>query len=172
MSSSEKTTAERLLEAFMGFRRADWRPNQMLNGLTPGDARIIFCIKRMVPPDSPGVKVSELSNLLLVTTPTMTKQLNNLETVGFVVKSADPEDRRVVRIRVTPKGEAAIQEARETFLAAMNGLVEYLGEEDSNRLAELLTKAFTYFHEVREAGAQDDGRQTTDEKAGRPGSMA
>lgn len=156
--TNEKTTAERLFAAFMGFRRGNWRPHQALSGLTPGEAWIIFAIKRMVPPDSPGVKVSELSKLLLVTTPTMTQQINNLETVGFVIKSADPEDRRVVRIRVTPKGDAAIQEAHEAFLAAMNGLVEYLGEEDSNRLAELLTRAFTYFNEVREAGAQDDRR--------------
>src|SRR5215204_5394563 len=103
--TTEKTTAERLLVAFMGFRRITGRPNQVMSGLTPGEARIIFCIKRMVPPDSPGVKMSELSNLLLVTTPTMTKQINNLETVGFVVKSADPDDRRVVRVRVTPRGE-------------------------------------------------------------------
>lgn len=28
-----------------------------------------------------------------------------------------------------------------------NGLIEYLGEEDSEKLAELLTKVHTYFHD-------------------------
>jgi DNA-binding MarR family transcriptional regulator len=163
--SSEKTIAERLLEAFMGFRRINVGHPQLFSGLTPGEARIIFHLKRMVPPDGPGVKVSELSNLLLVTTPTMTKQINNLETVGYVVKSADPDDGRVVRVRVTPSGDVAIREARDKLLAAMDGLVAYLGEEDSTRLAELLTRAFTYLHEVRGAHTADDGRPTTDDSS-------
>ena len=39
--TTEKTTAERLLEAFMGFRRITGRPNQVMSGLTPGEARQI-----------------------------------------------------------------------------------------------------------------------------------
>ena len=62
---------------------------------------------------------------------------------------SDPEDRRAVRITLTSKGLIALKTAHDSLMASFAGLVAYLGEEDSNELAELLAKAFTYFHEVR-----------------------
>ena len=62
----------------------------------------------------------------------------------------DKEDRRVVRVRLTDSGLAIVEKATDTFMSRFNGLAEYLGEEQSNQLADLLSKAFTYFDEVRE----------------------
>ena len=49
------------------------------------------------------------------------------------------------RIRLTPQGEAIINQTRAQFLATFRGLVSYLGEEDSAQLAGLLTRATSYF---------------------------
>ncbi len=95
------------------------------------------------------MKVSELSNTLNVASPTITQQINNLETHGYVERSIDKEDRRVVRIKLTEKGLQAQRKAAEAFLVTVNGLVEYLGEEDTEKLAELMTKVSYYFTEVR-----------------------
>ena len=106
-------------------------------------------VKDAVGGEGDGVKVSELSSILNVASPTITQQINNLETHGFVERSIDKEDRRVVRIKLTEKGLQAQQKASEAFLVTVNGLVQYLGDEDTDRLADLMTKVFFYFSEVR-----------------------
>jgi len=40
------------------------------------------------------------------------------------------------------------QQAGDAFAASMRGLIEYLGEEQSNQLVDLLSKAFRYFNEM------------------------
>jgi len=136
------------MDAFVQFRRLQWHQDSLF-GLTPSEVKVLFCIKSAAP-DGAGVKVSELSNLLHVAAPTATQQANSLERAGFVQRSGDPDDRRVVRITLTDKGEEATRLAWQAFSAAFAGLVKHLGEEDSEKLADLLTRAFAYFQGIRE----------------------
>src|SRR5206468_1039443 len=96
---------------------------------------VLFAIKGAIPADGSGLRVSEISSLLEVAAPTMTQQLNDLETRGFVVRRGDPADRRAVRITLTGKGLEALKSAHDAFLASYTGLVEYLGDDDSKELA-------------------------------------
>ena len=93
------------------------------------------------------MKVSEISKLLHVTSPTITQLLKGLEATGLIERHIDPTDRRAVGITLTKKGEMVTQKAADTFSASFDGLIEYLGEEQSNQLAELLTRVFRYFDE-------------------------
>ena len=147
--TSEITSAHRLMEAFVRFRRLHWRQNSSVSGLTPTEVVLLSYVKDAVGGGGDGVKVSELSSILNVASPTITQQVNNLETHGFVERSIDKGDRRVVRIKLTEKGLQAQQKASEAFLSTVNGLVQYLGDEDTDRLADLMTKVFYYFSEVR-----------------------
>ena len=83
----------------------------------------------------------------------MTQQIKSLETHGFVERNIDKEDRRAVRVTLTDSGLCVVQVASENYLASVNGLVEYLGEEDSKRLADLLQRVFFYFSEVNPSGS-------------------
>jgi DNA-binding MarR family transcriptional regulator len=152
MQASKSAVAQKLLEAFVRMRRLGWKQSPVA-GLTIGETIVLSCIKRAVSEDQTGIKVSDLSSLLNVASPTITQQITSLETRGFVSRKMDREDRRAVRITLTGKGEGALAEHREAFLASINGLVEYLGEEDSDKLADLLGRVFTYFHEVRQPDA-------------------
>jgi DNA-binding MarR family transcriptional regulator len=96
------------------------------------------------------MKVSEISKRLQVTSPTVTQLLKGLEMHGLIERHIDPVDRRAVGVKLTREGEKVAQQAADAFTASMRGLIEYLGEEQSNQLVELLSKAFRYFSE-REA---------------------
>ena len=151
MDSKESITARKLMEAFFQFRRLH-RNHSPLAGLRPSEIFVLACIKEGMASGEPGIKVSEISNMLSVTSPTVTQLLNGLESSGFIERSMDQEDRRAVRIKLTGKGETVLQKASEAFLASFSGLAAYLGEEKSNQLAALLTKAFTYLNENRKSG--------------------
>ena len=138
--------AQKLLRAFMQFHKAEWH-QRSIAGCKPSEIRVLFCIKKSVKPDTPEIKVSEISKLLQVTSPTITQLLKGLEAHGLIERHIDPADRRAVGITLTEKGEKVTQQAAEAFSASLHGLIEYLGEEQSNQLAELLTKVSRYYSE-------------------------
>ena len=89
--------------------------------------------------------MSEISNFLRITSPSVTQLVNNLADRGLVERSTDTEDRRVVRVRITDKGEKSLEKAAGAVHFLFEGLVEYLGEENTSQLAKLLSKVLTYF---------------------------
>ncbi len=93
------------------------------------------------------MRVSDISQLLQVTSPTITQIINRLEERGWVERYMDPEDRRVVRVKLTLEGEQIAAQAKKRFMESFNGLLDHLGLEDSERLAELLMKVFDYYQQ-------------------------
>lgn len=148
MSGTRSKTAQDLLEAFSRFRRLNWHHDAVI-GLKPREVMVLSLVKERAESEGTGVTISELSESLKVTSPTVTQLINSLESDGYVERTADPVDRRAVRIGLTEKGEDAIAKALERFHALFDGLVEHLGEEDSRLLSRLLSRVFEYFRQIR-----------------------
>jgi DNA-binding MarR family transcriptional regulator len=146
MDANNKPTAQKRLRALMQCRRAEWH-QRSIAGYKPSEIKVLFCIKKGVSPSTPEIKVSEISKRLHVTSPTVTQLIKGLEVNGLIERNIDPEDRRSVGIKLTEKGEMITQQAAAAFEESVNGLIGYLGEEQSNQLAELLMKAFRYYDE-------------------------
>lgn len=158
MEGSIDPTMLRLMRAFEQFHKAEWH-ERAVAGCKPSEIRLLFCIKRYGKPDTHAMNVSEISKQLHVTSPTVTQLLNSLEANGLVERSIDPKDRRSIEVRLTEKGEMVIRQAWVGFSASLRGLIEYLGEEQSNQLAELLSKAFNYFNEKTPTGNSSHQRE-------------
>jgi DNA-binding MarR family transcriptional regulator len=146
MDANINPTTQKLLKALMQFRRAEWH-QRSIAGYKPSEIKVLFCIKKGMNPSTPEIKVSEISKRLHVTSPTVTQLIKGLEANGLIERNIDPEDRRSAGIKLTEKGEMITQQAAAAFEDSVNGLIEYLGEEQSNQLAELLLKAFRYYDE-------------------------
>lgn len=143
-----KQLAHKLLATFGELRRLHWRYSP-IPGLTPGEMMLMVSIKRGQEADETGLNVSEIGNLLHVSSPTVTQQVNSLVARGYVEKTVDRADRRVVRITLTARGDVVVQKAFEHIVCSYEGLVTYLGEEDTNKLIELFAKMFTYFSDLQ-----------------------
>ena len=78
MERTTNPTEQKLLRAFMQFKRAEWH-QRSIEGCTPSEIRVLFCIKKSVKPDTHEMKVSEISKHLHVTAPTITQLLKGLE---------------------------------------------------------------------------------------------
>jgi DNA-binding MarR family transcriptional regulator len=147
--TEDLTTVQKLVGAIKHFNRVAWH-HEPIMGCKPSEIQLLFCIKRGLMRSDTPMKVSEISKFMHVTSPTVTQLINGLEANGLVERHIDPTDRRAVRVQLTPRGELVNEKAREAFLASFNGLIDYLGEERSNQLAELLSDSVVYFTE-REA---------------------
>jgi DNA-binding MarR family transcriptional regulator len=163
MGEETSPTAQRLMNAMLQFKRLGPHP-QAFGGCKPSEMRVLFCIKHGTSQSNPTMKVSEISKRLLVTSPLITQLLKRLEANGLIEKQVDTSDKRAVGIRLTEKGEQVTIEAESVLLAKMEGLAEYLGEEDSTQLADLLFKVFRYFSEQEAMRAYqlqiDEGEET------------
>ncbi len=147
MDIQNNATAQKLLGALMQFKRADWHHTSMRE-YKPSELRVLFCIGKGLKPESQGeMKVSEISRRLQVTPPTVTQLIKGLEANGLVERNADLIDRRAVGIKLTEKGEKVTRQAGEDFVASISGLIEYLGEEQSEQFAELLVKTAHYYNQ-------------------------
>lgn len=71
-----------------------------------------------------------------VTSATMSKLVSDLEADGLVAKRVDKEDRRGLRIEVTAKGRALMEEGRKRRLALLNTRIAKLTREERAQLAE------------------------------------
>ena len=78
--------------------------------------------------------LSALARAEQVTAPTMSKLVADLEAEGLVAKRADREDRRGVRIEVTPKGRALMEQGRRRRLALLSGRMAKLSRTERAQL--------------------------------------
>jgi DNA-binding MarR family transcriptional regulator len=146
MADLESSTAQKLLKAFMQFRKTGWHEKKIA-GYNPSEFKVLVTIKHGTEEKS-DMKVSEISQKLHVTPPTVTQIINVLEKDGLVERSTDTEDRRAVKIKLTQAGMAVTEQAKKAFSETFSGLIDYLGEEESEQLANLLFKVQHYFNQL------------------------
>jgi DNA-binding MarR family transcriptional regulator len=79
-------------------------------------------------------RVGELAEAEQVEPPTMTRLVDGMERDGYVVRGADPDDRRAVIVRATAKGVRALKKGRAQRVEA---LAEGLRSLSADQLATL-----------------------------------
>lgn len=152
MQSTTDETAQRLSQSLMQFHKAFMQfhrdsTSQHIAGHKMSEIGVLVLISKGAQCGARPMKVSEISKMMHVTSPSITQVLKGLEANGLIERRSDPADRRTVWISLTEQGEKIASRARESFSIAFRGLVEYMGEEQSNQLASLLSTAFRYFNE-------------------------
>src|ERR1043166_1278694 len=70
--------------------------------------------------------------------PTITKVVATLEAAGLVQREIDPDDRRVTRVRATPRGTKLLQEGRQPRVAALTASLRDLSAADRALLLRAL----------------------------------
>lgn len=138
--------AKKLLGSFQQFRRVMKGPPSF-SDLKGSEMGLLFQIKNACSGEQEGMKVSELSNRMHVTSPSITQLVTALEERGLVMRTMDREDRRSVKVSLTEKGDQITKKAEEHLTAMLAGLVDHLGPEKSEKLAEILNDVFAYFQQ-------------------------
>jgi DNA-binding MarR family transcriptional regulator len=119
------------------------RPGRPIGDLKPSEFMLLFRVRRCS--GEQGMKVTELSAQLRVTSPTVTQMVNALEAKGLLIRAKDENDGRVVRVKLTPEGSRVAQLVEDEFLSGLQGLIEHLGASRSRMLVELLDEVYRYF---------------------------
>lgn len=91
-------------------------------------------------PDTELFPLGELNSYLDYTRPNLSQTINKLEDKNYVERVTLKDDRRVTYIRLTEDGKEMLQEKHSSIADRMNKIKDILGEEDINKLIELLTR--------------------------------
>jgi DNA-binding MarR family transcriptional regulator len=84
------------------------------------------------------LRPGDLSRIEVVTKPTMTRILTELEQRGFIEREADPRDGRAFMVTATPEGIAAVERARSTRTGIVAELIAELPDTDVDAIAAAL----------------------------------
>lgn len=114
------------------FRRAAFTEH----GVEAWEFDVLSALRRAGEPYelTPGRLIAET----LVSSGTMTNRIDRLVTHGLVVRAADENDRRVVKVRLTPEGKTKVDAAMSTLLGAEHDLLAELSSDERRDLSGLL----------------------------------
>lgn len=151
MSSTHHTLdAAEVTQAILVILRLNRGLDCVDAGLTPAQYRIMKLA------GAGGERSTRLAQRLAVAKPTLTALADGLVAAGYASRTAEPGDRRVVRLTLTEAGQAALDRADAAYAAWLTGLLTATGEP-ATVLAALgrLDSALT---ETRRARKNEDGK--------------
>ncbi|MFV0426765.1 MAG: MarR family winged helix-turn-helix transcriptional regulator [Beutenbergiaceae bacterium] len=116
-------------------------------GLEPWSFDVLSALRRAGEPYelTPGILITQT----LVSSGTMTNRIDRLVAAGLVERDSDTHDRRVVLVRLTPAGIAAVDEALADLLQRESALLTDLGPDDQQAIAAGLRQLLRPFEADR-----------------------
>jgi MarR family transcriptional regulator for hemolysin len=82
----------------------------------------------------------ELARAVGIEGPTLTRHLDGLEEAGLVVRQRDVQDRRAVRVELTPAGETMFEQLLKAVIAFSGRLTAGIPEEELDRTRRTLAR--------------------------------
>ena len=107
------------------------------------DLAAMFVLKSVA--DNPGVRVSELADLVALDASTLSRLTRNLEQLGYLTRSPDPRDGRAARWHISDRGDAEMRHALHLRAAMIAQVLEGWPATARARFAELSERFATSF---------------------------
>ena len=89
---------------------------------------------------APGISQQDLADKLLVGRSNLSMLLPQLEKRGLLVRRGDPQDRRVMRLELTPEGTELTQEAIAIQSALIDRTMKTASTEECNLVGDVMTR--------------------------------
>lgn len=109
--------------------------------VTPAQAAILFLLR-----EKDGQSMSELSQVLSMDNSTVTGLVDRLQKSGLVTRRANPDDRRISLIRITPQGVEEIKKAKPVITRVNEQIKAGLSEQEIHTFKGILNSFFEKFH--------------------------
>jgi DNA-binding MarR family transcriptional regulator len=101
-----------------------------------------YNVLRLLKADFPNaVQTLTLADRLVSRAPDITRMLDKLERRGLITRQRPADNRRIVRVQITPAGTSLLDEIAGPLRACHQRQLGHLPQADLNRLARLLRAA-------------------------------
>ena len=132
--SSETTTGQDLMVSLLAVSR------RLKSRLPQGQVEpaMMFVLHQVQANGS--LRVSELAGCMGLDASTASRHVRHLEDGGYLARTGDPGDRRASRVRLTPKGRAALIRAMRARAAVVDRAIADWPVTDRANLTTLLAR--------------------------------
>jgi DNA-binding MarR family transcriptional regulator len=137
-------TRDVLFQLMKRFPPLKLKPS-VIAGLTRSEYELLATLMLNLDDEKTALSVTEISSLLQITPAGVTHLINPLEEAGYIERRPAPNDRRIVLIGLTDKGTEAAEVLMAEIQKQLIGLINHLGEEDSQTFFRLLSRALEFF---------------------------
>jgi len=108
------------------------------SGLRGAEKHMLILISELK--DGEPVTISEIANKIGVTLAAVTHQINALEKENLIKRLSRSEDRRIVLVKLSKKGNLQVKDLQKKFAQKIQMLSDFLGEKDTKTLIRLMKK--------------------------------
>lgn len=112
-----------------------------LYDITPSEQMLLF---RMNKWHKEKIIVTDIVNILELAPSTVSLTLNSLESKGYIKRTVNKDNRREIYVDLTDKGKKILDKVKIKNRMMVKDLFDYLGEEDSEKLIDLLEKMISF----------------------------
>lgn len=103
-----------------------------------------------------GLQMNELAARILSSKSGLTRVVDRMDEAGLVRRERPPDDRRVVKVQITPKGAAELEAARVVHHASIEEhFLRHLGERDLAQLSRALRRVHDHVRPLRPGRVSD-----------------
>ncbi len=139
MKNQVRQALRRWSEMFMHRSMAETRAFIEAHGLSFAQISVLMHLRRFT-----SCRVSDLGARLGVSNAAASQVVDRLVQAGLVERTEDAQDRRVKRLRLTPRGQALLDQAIAARERWLESVLDHLSEQERAQVAQalnLLTEA-------------------------------
>lgn len=127
--------ADKLLRGIFVMRQHMNRPTEsmMRSVLNPG---FFFLLSALSETDS--MTMGEISQMMLISKQQTTQVTDRMEEAGYISRIPDEQDRRIVKVMITPEGKESLNQCKEMIREKTIERLEKLPDEDVEELDRAL----------------------------------
>jgi DNA-binding MarR family transcriptional regulator len=139
-----QTLIQRMMSVMRHVKHGGMLPG--VPALSPPQVHLLFIIAAG---KEAGISVKDLAERSSVTPGAITQFVDGLVEQRLVAREGDPNDRRIVRLKLTDLAKSQFENFRKEHLASMFKIFEALTDEEIKQLIALFTKMDAY-HEMKD----------------------
>jgi DNA-binding MarR family transcriptional regulator len=119
-------------------------------GISGSQWGVLRTLERAEAEGQEGVRVTDLSERLLIRPPSVTGVVDRLERAGLVVRDTASNDLRVKRVRLTARGRRVVEQVRAVHSGQVDALLGGLSAAEQSEFQRLLERLSGHLEKLLE----------------------
>lgn len=112
--------------------------------MPPSHIKVMFHLRH-----KSASSVSEIAKRLLISKPNMTPIIDKLLSDGYVHRYNNPDDRRIIMVELTNKGQDFLKEQEQNMKNKLTDIISPLSDEDLDKLDESVQNMLTIMYKLK-----------------------
>ena len=144
-----------LIQAMMRFRKIG-SPINAGHEIHMGELMVMSMIAQRATDSDKNVNVSDIHDNHHMTKPAISQMFNALEKKGYINREINKNDRRKVKVTLTPQGEDILKKTKDSLDQTMDTLIARFGEDNTRQLIALFTRLADISEDMKREAQQKD----------------